>query len=513
MIGLDMTFVRIYMSFKCFHLKMPFLLVLVFALSTAIHSQKPTPTPERDRQIVALLANAQLAAPELTADTFLRVLESKRVTDRTWRKEILDEALRIAEGVKHPVQLRPVPVKGITLNTTEYYIQTVAFSQKLDRLSLKSRIISLLLESDLERARRMLYDMGGRLGLKPRRCEDMMTYEVGDIYATVAKVAKASFTAKQVADGQRALFALPWIENIESPVQVDPVLGLMAQLQGSQTERQMLLAAMSLTLRRRFADDRSFTTAITWGLGMPKRIADLAAGEPDPSRAELTLAYRDFLIKNLTDTRCKENEINKDELPIYIEAANKLFLQKPITFDDVQSSDLGGSVKAVDLLARSSSLKKLRSDLGPLKGAGPDGRKTEIIDQNNADWQARVNDFIDKALSWEGENEESESSTFMVRTGMFLGMLESIEAENLRRSAIKRYLGMLAASNLQKEDFIEWYFFANQIQKFSPDLFAELVPEFPNSNLKVMAEVKKLNTLPTTKPQDTKIHENAQTGA
>jgi hypothetical protein len=490
---------RTNMDSKCFRFRLFLTLAAIFTICTVGFSQKPTPTPERDRQIVALLANAQLAAPELAADTFLRVLESKRVTDRAWQKEILDEAMRLAETVKHPVQLRPVIVKGVTLNTTEYYVQAVAFSQKLDRISLKTRIITLLLQSEAERARQTLFEMGGRLGLKPRSCKDMMTYEVSDFYSTVAKVAKASFTDKQVAEGQRALFILPWIENIESPVQIDPALGLVIQFQDPRVERQMLVAAMSQTLRRRFGDDRSFTTAITWGSGLPKRITGLVAGEPEPGKAELSLAYRDLLVKNLTDRRCKDNEIRKDEpLPQYVAAANKLFPQKPLEFEDVQTSDLVGAVDAVDLLAKSASIRKLKSELAPLKGAGPDGQKTETIDQSSADWQARVNEFLDRALSWEGENGESESLTFTVRAAMFLGMLESIKAENLKRLAVKRYLGQLAASSLQKDNFIEWYFFANQIQDFAPTLFAEIAPEIPNANFKVMIEVKRLAAPPLT---------------
>src|SRR5713101_7126882 len=44
----------------------------------------PTPTPERPREIVALLNDARIAAPELGVDTFLKVLESKKITDPVW---------------------------------------------------------------------------------------------------------------------------------------------------------------------------------------------------------------------------------------------------------------------------------------------------------------------------------------------------------------------------------------------------------------------------------------------
>src|SRR5437899_3209890 len=78
--------------------------------------KKPTPTPERSREIVSLLNDARLAAPELGVDTFLKVVESKKVTDPVWRKEIVDEALRMTDDVKNPVRLRPVQIRGVILN-------------------------------------------------------------------------------------------------------------------------------------------------------------------------------------------------------------------------------------------------------------------------------------------------------------------------------------------------------------------------------------------------------------
>ncbi|MFT3745884.1 MAG: hypothetical protein QM785_16545 [Pyrinomonadaceae bacterium] len=62
-------------------------ILIILAVTLAVAAQKPTknssptPTPERNRQIVALLNDARLAAPELAVDTFLKVVESKKVTD------------------------------------------------------------------------------------------------------------------------------------------------------------------------------------------------------------------------------------------------------------------------------------------------------------------------------------------------------------------------------------------------------------------------------------------------
>src|SRR5688572_14416489 len=63
-------------------INMPFkfrctVIFLTIFVCLPIYAQKPTPTPERSRQIVLLLDDARVAAPELGVDTFLKVVESK----------------------------------------------------------------------------------------------------------------------------------------------------------------------------------------------------------------------------------------------------------------------------------------------------------------------------------------------------------------------------------------------------------------------------------------------------
>src|SRR5205823_13616946 len=82
----------------------------------------PTPTPERPREIVALLNDARLAAPELGVDTFLKVVESKKVTDPVWRKEIIEEAMRMTDGVKNPVRMTAVYFPHTAVDTRAGYL-------------------------------------------------------------------------------------------------------------------------------------------------------------------------------------------------------------------------------------------------------------------------------------------------------------------------------------------------------------------------------------------------------
>lgn len=495
-------------SISPFRISFIFLAILVCVPSAL--AQKPTPTPERNREIVALLNDARLAAPELAVDTFLKVVESKKVTDPVWRKEIIEEALRMIDDVQYPMPMhaafggdRDGTIRS--LNDTEAYILISAYSAKLDKLSFKGRAIMLLLETDRERAKRLIFQMGGQLGLKPRTCEDVLSYTPDDIYLVVGKVAKALFTVQQVAEGQRALFVSPWIENIESPRQIYPALGLLNEMQGSAAERQILFNAASRAINRNFKDDRSFTYA--WG-PITARTVKVVAGEADPFKGDLKNSFRGMLLKNLTGTRCKDNEIKKDEpLPAYIEAANKLFGDKPLTFDDVMASELKGTVKIEHMLTKYPNLKKLWEEGVETKGMTIVDNRAVKHDQTDAEWISRVNGFMDKLLAYDGTDGESEAVLLSFKSSFLSAfVIDAVGPGELRKSMVRKYLRLLVGSPLQKTSFIEWLFWINMMERADPEDVAEIAEEFPNPNLKVLAAAKKLLEEPkkeTAKPAQT----------
>ncbi len=489
-------------------MKLVLSILIVCGVVASICAQKsvkepsPTPTPERPREIVALLNDARLAAPELAVDTFLKVVESKKVTDPVWRKEIIDEALRMIDDVQYPMPMRPAYGGKVERNNelldTEDFVLVMAHSAKLDRLSFRGRVITLLLETDPQRAKQMIFQMGGDFGLKSRSCEDALTYSPGDIYPVVIKVAKAVFTEKQIDEGQRALFVAPWIENIESPRQIYPMLELVQQLQGSAAERQILFNAASRAINRNFKDDRSFT--YNWE-AVAARTGKLIAGESDPLKSDFINAFRGMVLKNLRGTRCKDNEIKKDEpLPDYIEEINKLFPEKPITFDDISSAEYSGTAKLTHILKKSSVAPRLREELMTVRDTQIVDNKVVNHDVTDLSWVSSVNEYIDRVLSFEGTDNETESEMLFLKAAFIGGMVSGISPGELRKSIVRKYLRLVAGSRLQKTSFIEWRNWISDAERMAPESFYEIASEFPNPNLKVMAAAKKLLEEPKKDP-------------
>ena len=453
----------------------------------------PKATPERPRDIVTLLNDARLAAPELTVDTFLRVLEAKKVTEPVWRKEILDETQRMINDVQHAMPMQLAFGKHNELNDTEPYIQASVSRLKLDRLSFQSRLISLVLDTDTPRARQMIFQIGGDLGLRPRSCEDVLTYLPDDIYATAAKVATASFSESQIAEGQRALFLLPWVENLQSPTQILPALKMVRQMQGSPAERQLLLRALSAAIDRNFKDDRSFSPLLKSGT-LTVHIDKTVSANPDSLNAGLATAYRSMLWKNLRGGRCTDNAIEKGpRAPDYIEAANKIFPDKPLTMDDVVTSELTGTAKPTHLLVKSKGAKAIREEALAVMGLKIVDNKLVKHDQKDAEWISRVNGFTDKLLAFQGSDGETETELLMLKSGFLQAFLgQAVDPGELRRTIVRKYLRLILGSPLQKTDFVHWLFWVKGAETFAPDDFAEIAPELPNQNVKVLLAMRKL---------------------
>ena len=466
---------------------LPILVLIVFSSigSAQTAEKKPAPAPERAREIISLLGEARLAAPEIGVDTFIKVAQSKKVTDAAWRLEILEEALRMSGDVKYPVRRVVIPFNGIPVDTVAGYL-SYAHDQKLDDLSLKSRIIRELLKVNKERARQVVFELGGRLGLKPLKCEDALAYEVSDIYRVVGAVAKEVFTPKEVADGVRAQFVAAWFENITSPAQIAPALDLLEQFKGSEAEKFLLFAAMSQTIDRNFGDDRSFGYAAERDL-LGNRIARLVSGTDAPSlKADLLTAFRNFMIKNLKGTRCKENTIKPDSVvPAYVRDANFLFAEKPMTIDEIAQTESALGAKVIRYW-RSETSKKLQNMFRGLRAA----KTQEGMTQD--EWSVKFNQFIEELDSWTSSDNETDSEVFNQKAVLLRTLYDSVHERKLREVWMGSFVKFLDRSAMQKQGLIEWLLHARWLANKEPEMFAATAGSSNSPNLRLLVSAKKV---------------------
>ena len=157
------------------------------------------------------------------------------------------------------------------------------------------------------------------------------------------------------------------------------------------------------------------------------RIVKLTEGEPDPLKNELKQAYRGMLAKNLRATRCKDNEIPKGELPDYVQNANKLLGDNPLTIEDIAPTELASTPKLTHILQKSSLTRKLKEEMMAIRDTKIVDNKIVKRDPNDIEWAAKVNEFVDRALLAEGSDGETGQELLFIKAAM-LGAVCSPES-------------------------------------------------------------------------------------
>lgn len=459
-------------------------LFLVFPIACLpVVAQKPTPTPERPREIVALLNDARLAEPELTVDTLLRLVAGKKIKDPVWARDLLEEALRSTDDVKYRVRKHRVYRGTGIVDTVSGYME-YAYDQRLDELSLKARTIEILSGHDKTRAKQVLFQMNGDIPLKPLTCDDALGYEPAAIYEAVRVVASGSFTAKEIEEGLRALFVLPWIENMNSPSQVAGALNLIWRLKSPTAERRLLSNAFERAISRNFNDDRSFSGLFsrgTYQMSMPLN----DHGE------DVLVGWREFLKKNSAGPRCLDSKpSSKEVLPEPINSFNLRFEEKDrFRLEDFESVEYRGQPND-KLYLNSENNKKIsaifRAARQAKKNAGADNKAAEL------EWQLRVSEMIEALDSWKSDENESESEVFNQKAVFFRVLLPEIDDATMRQSVSRAFMRFLSNSNMQKESFIEWLYHARWFASEQKVAFESIAGEFPNANFNVISGVAKL---------------------
>lgn len=466
-------------------------MILATLTSAAQIPSKESKRPFQPPRVVQdVLLQARLSPPETKVDTIMRIVQSNKEADLAWRRELLEEAYIASGDVKNLSRRKVVRVKGVSVDTHAGYL-SYAYDLKLDRLSLLARVIKQMVTIDKARARLMLIEMNGRLGIKPIGCQEVLVYDVADIYGALGTVAKSAFTKTEIADGVRALFLASWLENIESPTQIGPALDLLKEFASLRTEKYFLFTALARGINRNFRDDRSFTFVLEQQRLLSK-ISLLTGGTEDTAKSYLRAAFRDFLSKNLGDSRCSDNAISsKDELPRYLAEANLLFPDKPFIVDDIVTSDLLDNPK-VSNYWQSGISRKLSAQLRGLR-FNSTAETLSASFKPDEEWQGRVTAFLENLDSWRASDDEPESDVFNQKAVLYRTLLRMIsESAAIKKSVFRSYVRFLNGSPMQKENFIEWYLHVSQLVTSEPKLFDEMVSEVPNSSFRLMAQLKRL---------------------
>ena len=361
----------------------------------------------------SILDLAQSTPPEFAADALLRVVESGKIADRDAKRDLVEQAFRLAGAAKFPLRMRGIP--GSMVDTRSGYMSK-AYDLKLDALSLQSRAVRDMLPIDKTKARELFFAIPKPV-LQPLTCDDPLFYQVDDYYQALGLVVDGAFTDKERAKEEHVNFLLDYLSQAMSPLQLAPLARVIKSAGITPAQREILWNRLGGMLENLQADDRSFSASV----------ADLSLMVP----AELRPTFEKFQQRS---TGCK---------------------------DDAQTSALFGATPAsttpkVDRYWQSVATHMLLEGGKKLR-FGPEGSVLTDADRATREWQQQLTDYLNQLADWGPSQEKSEADYYHQKCVIYEALIELIPASPERDKTLQSYLSFVANSNLQQDSPVEWF--------------------------------------------------------
>lgn len=418
---------------------------------------------ERSNEIENLLGRARSLPAEFAIDIFLRLEKSKRV-DKQWRKEILEEAFTLTANVQNELREKAIPFPNTPADTRAGY-RSLAFALNLDSLSLRSRIIDEMLSINQSAALRMFNEIPPKLPFKARSCSAKTEYDVSDFYRLLEKTARTVYDEKQVQQGERVQFILPYIENMSSPAQIGPIAKLLISLNLRQRESFIVSQAFTGALKKISADDRSFSAALI-RTETTNNIAALVnlyrkTGVPYD---QIQHEYRAYLERHLLATRCEDNV---KLLELQIKEINYAYPNDPILIDDSKPLKVE-EVPVTTTYFESPESNAFLSELRELRGYDDDDPATREP-HTSASWQEKLLDYLRRLEAWEAGNESDEVDHFHQKCILYKMLLRIAPAGVQSDQVLFSYLKLLGQPTAMSESRVEWLWHVNELIRYMSD--------------------------------------------
>ena len=416
------------------------------------------PTVKRSVELENLINDARTLPAEFTVDILVRLATSNKI-DAKWKQEILTEAFALTSNVQNKLPLKGRP--GIPVDTRVNY-RSYAFALNLDALSLRSRIISQMVLIDKAQALRMLSQISSSFPFDTLSCSDQMVYNIGDFYTMLGTVTRAVHDEKEIQQGERVQFLLPYIEGITSPAQIAPVSRMIGSLHLADKELFILSQAFAGALKQIAADDRSFTAALiqdktaTYVFELIQQVR-----REGGAYSEVANAFRSYVSDHLSGVRCEDNvKASITELPHHIKELNYYFPNTPFTLEDLRPSKVEKGSEISEYF-ESKEAAKLSNDFKDLRGYDdePDTKQPET----SSVWQERMLNYLRQLEDWDGRSESSEIDYFHQKSVLYFALAKLVTGGPMGERVMSSYINFLYQPTILKESRIEWQLHAREL--------------------------------------------------
>jgi hypothetical protein len=380
--------------------------LLLFAALAATASATTRPA------LFADLADRARALPaEFAADALLRIADAPAVFDIAWKREVLEDAFRVASGAQQPLARRNWTGKPGSLFDK-------AYAQGLDVCTLQCRAVHAMLAIDYKKARELFAEIPPPQ-IPRLTCDDALVYDPSIFYATAVEVAARAFNAKEIAD-EEPFHLLLRFSQVTSPTQIAPAARMLAGASLKPAQMEALTASLGGVLQQISGDDRSFSAALSDGAD-----AAIAALHSQP----LVDAWQASVARQLKETRCT----------------------------DPQPAGQCDSPQCQQLAKQFSSLV-----------VGPNGYGLTPEQKSTAEWGGKLRLFLAGLADWKDDNDPAEY--FQFKTRFYSELYNQTPSGPERDLLLSAVLIWLQQNSYQRDHRVEWFYPVNTLIIHAPSM-------------------------------------------
>jgi hypothetical protein len=444
-------------------------------------------TPARPVEIENLVADARTVRAEFAADALLRLAESSLVADKTWKRELLEEAFRTAEGARHPFRLRSVDGE---VDTRPGYLMR-AMGMFMDALSLRLRAVRAMMKVDGRRARELFAEIPPRLPLPRVECRDAMVADVSEFYDTLTSVARETFTPAEKSRDEDVRLVEMYADNVTSPAEVQPMAEAIAAVGDTPARLETLTRALSKSLHALDADDRTFTAHLDDSFGGVVLLRQVSV-ERGAARDHLLASARDYFTRHLTGARCADNVRRAERSAMLFQNLEDVLSEsaaderdpRPAAFAELRPSRVDGGVQVFRHWRSPAGARLLRKIKELRFGAGQEGLSE--AERRTSQWEAKLAEFRNELADWDERAEATTEDYFHQKCVLYWGLLELVPPGATQDQVLADYVAFLHQPALQQDSPLEWFMHVRDLL----DLSRRAAPETPPRRAKLLAALR-----------------------
>lgn len=406
----------------------------------------------RSAEVDSLIANASAAMPEVAADLLIKIAESSLLSDRQRRIELLEEAFRRSGEVQQKYRRK---LWDGAVDSRGGYL-SAAFDQQIDSLSLRCRVVRVMLSLDAERARTLFSEIP-TIKLDELSCKQSLAYDLTGFYETVFLVAAKSLSAEEIQQGERLRFIRSYVETIHSPAQISPVIKLLIDSGFSAADLAIIGKTFSSALSRVAADPRSFTASVLHHnlITNTERLLRIYRDNDLPI-SELIGSFQSYFLRQLNSVQCADVASSKSKTKQIWASLDRFntWLNEPIELKDIKPSGID-HLDAGEQFWTSSRSSKLLMQLKALTFG--DGKEALTIETRRSnDWQQKMELLLADVEEWDGTSERNVLTYFHEKANLYGRLLELAPSHESKMRVLLKFAGFWRNSEAREKSSVEW---------------------------------------------------------